>query len=320
MLQPAGELAYSGASATGVGTVNKVLFCAVFVVASAPAALAQGACSGEACAAVVMAADGCQWTNKGDKSVRLSLSMGQSAPMVTVLAPGETFKQADKAKCAGGVGRYEASFPALRTMPDEAVAAVRPKPKPTLVASPALVPAQPVAVAALPAATAVDAGPVLPRVKPAAPPAYPPVPRSKPAVVAATLVAPSTAVSPAAAVALSGPACVEGDKACPPILFKTFDSCVWVLNLNPRPVAFEAMVGGKALSLSLEAADGDKADARAAAGGKVSKNDAAFHMRLRDPFQSAGSGIPIFRARLGGASGCVKARSDVAEFTAKYVQ
>ena len=70
------------------------------------------------------------------------------------------------------------------------------------------------------------------------------------------------------------------------------------------------------------AADGAKADERAAAlaSGKASKSDAALHMRLHDPFQSAGSGIPIYRARLGGADVCVKERSEISAFSARYLQ
>jgi hypothetical protein len=72
----------------------------------------------------------------------------------------------------------------------------------------------------------------------------------------------------------------------------------------------------------LEAADGAKADARSAAiaSGKAAKDEAALHMRLADPFQSAGSGIPIFRARLGPAGACVKSREEIAKFSANYVK
>jgi hypothetical protein len=42
-------------------------------------------------------------------------------------------------------------------------------------------------------------------------------------------------------------------------------------------------------------------------------------MRLHDPFQSSGSGIPIFRARLGSASSCVKQRNDVTKFSARFL-
>src|SRR5262249_34435397 len=147
-----------------------------------------------------------------------------------------------------------------------------------------------------------------PRAKPAAPPAYPPAPRSKPVVEVA---APVAVVAPVAAVAPSAPiapaACGE---ACPPILFKVFDGCLWGVNLNPRPVAFQAEVGGKRIALALEAADGEKADAFAAsaAQGKVAKDIAGVHMRFRDPFQSAGSGIPLYRARLGAVGACAKSR------------
>ena len=298
----------------GFGTVNKVLFCAVFLAACVPAALAQASCSGEACTAVVVATDGCQWTNKGEKAVRLSLSAVQSTPFVTILAPGDTFKQTDKGKCLSAGDRFEASFPALRAMPDETVGLARPRPKPVIVAHgvPANAPGLPAVVENAVVATASI--PVTPRAKPALPPAAPPVPKAKP-VPAVAIAEVSEVPKPTVATTLSGSACVEGDKACPPILFKVIDSCVWVLNLNPRPVAFEALVAGKALSLALEAADGAKADAN-----RPAAASAALHMRLRDPFQSAGSGIPIYRARLGGAGDCVRARTDITAFTARFSQ
>jgi hypothetical protein len=46
----------------------------------------------------------------------------------------------------------------------------------------------------------------------------------------------------------------------------------------------------------------------------------ALHMRLKDPFQSAGSGIPVYRARLGKPGACVKSRAEIATFTAAYVK
>jgi hypothetical protein len=92
---------------------------------------------------------------------------------------------------------------------------------------------------------------------------------------------------------------------------------LWVVNLHPRTVAFEAQASGRRFNLTLEAADGEKADARAKA--QVVKNETALHMRLHDPFQSAGSGIPIYRARLGGTSTCIKQRTDVATFSARFL-
>ncbi len=327
-------LAYPPVRNRGLGTVGRFLLFVASALLSIQQASAASVCSGEACAVVAMSGDGCAWTNRGEKSVRLSLIASQATLMVTILAPGETFKQPDKTKCfvASSDRRFEASYPALRVMPEESVSAAKPlpraKPKAEVAASAPPPAAMPVTVAEVVPTTAVDmvAGPVLPRSKPAPPPVYPPAPRAKPQLAQApelgTAVAPTQAVASSAPVAASESraSCAEG--GCPPILFKMIDSCVWVLNLNPRPVAFEATVAGRKMGLALEAADGAKADERASAlaGGKASKSDAALHMRLHDPFQSAGSGIPIYRARLGGADACVKERSEISAFTARYLQ
>ena len=297
--------------------MSKVWMFAVVALASAAPSAGEGACTGEACSALSVSADGCQWKNQGSKAVRLSLSSTQAAPFVTILAPGDSFKQTDKGRCLASGGHFEASYPALRVMPEEDANLARPRPKPTMVAQTApaatptasVPPAQPVVESA---AVAVASGPVLPRSKPQAP-SLPPAPRAKPVVNVAVAETPD--IQKPAGTALSGTACVEGDRTCPPILFKVIDSCVWVLNLNPRPVTFEALVGGKALALALEGADGAKADAN-----RSTTTTAAMHMRLRDPFQSAGSGIPIYRARLGGAGDCVHARADITAFTARYQQ
>lgn len=313
---------------------------AVSVWAGAGVAVADGACSGDACGVVTVSGDGCLWTNKGDKAVRFSLIAAQVSRMVTVLAPGESFKEADKAFCVGPAGadrRYQATFATLSKMPEEAVAA-----KPVTTAAAPVARAKPAAVPALVAAVAPKPAPLqapsnavaslapvvpLPRVKPAPPPAYPPLPRVKPAVpvevAAPAVVAPVAAVAPSAAVPASAKTAVScADGSCPPILFKVIDNCLWVLNLNPRPVAFEAEIAGKMTSLALEAADGEKADARssALASGTAIKDDGTLHMRLRDPFQSAGSGIPVYRARLGAAGACVKDRAEIARFQASYVK
>lgn len=307
---------------------------AVLVAGVVPAA-AEAACAGNACAALSVAADGCVWVNKGDKAVRLSLLASGTARMVTVLAPGESFKEPDKKFClkeGGDAARYEATFAVLAKMPDEDGAPVlktakpTPRPKPEMVMVAAAQPAAPAAAAEV-AVASVGSSVPLPRAKPALPAAiYPPAPRAKPEVVAvaeATVpvapAAPAAVVQPAAAVesAAAQPVAVCSAN-CPPILFKVIDDCLWVLNLNPRPVAFEAEVGGKRTTLALEAADGEKADAQAS--GKAGKADGTMHMRLADPFQSAGSGIPVYRARLGSASACVKSRGEIARFTAGYVK
>jgi hypothetical protein len=158
------------------------------------------------------------------------------------------------------------------------------------------------------------------------PPSATPAPRAKPELASApatetvAAVLPPAAVAPTHAVAGGTPP-GECGEACATILFKVIDNCLWVVNMHPRPVAFEAEAAGQRVALALEAADGDKADARLAAlaKGSAAKDEAALHMRLHDPFQSAGSGIPLFRARLGSASACVKERTGVTRFSARFV-
>jgi hypothetical protein len=267
------------------------------------------------------------WTNNGKRSVRLLLAAGETPHVVTVLAPGQAFKQADKNYClsAGADRRYEASFAVLaKPAVEEKRAAEKAKVKtataaPEPRAKPALETAAPTgAVAAATAGASVPA----PREKPEPPRAAPPMPREKPEGPAAAAVeAKAPAPSPAETAPLSAGA-AACDRDCPPILFKVIDACLWVLNLNPRPVAFEAEAAGKRYALLLEAADGAKADERAAALGSATppKNEASVHMRLKDPFQSAGSGIPVFRARLGAADACVKSRADITRFWARYTR
>jgi hypothetical protein len=281
-------------------------------------------------------------SNKSEKAVRLTVVVDAEALMMTVLAPGEAIKQ-DKALCekfASGQASYDARFATLRQMPDEPepritapVAAVAPRTKPSPVA-PAPVQAKPIQVSTVGPLPAIETGPAQPRFKPAPPPAYPPVPRAKPAApaaVAAAPVAPVPAVGPVAAVAPTAPVSPSdpaptdlascGD-ACATILFKVVDECLWIVNMHPRPVVFEAEAGGKRIALTLEAADGEKADARLAAVAKdgAPKTETGVHMRLHDPFESTGAGIPLYRARLGDANACVKARTDVTRFTARFLQ
>lgn len=296
-----------------------------------PRAAVAAPCSGEACSALTASSDGCAWTNAGARSVRLAMSASAAvSPVVIVLAPGETFKAA-AAQCATPANdgaRYEASFPVLRAMPDDSapvavkVAMPVPKAKPmaalvaVAAAAPAVAPVAPVAVAA---AIAV------PRAKPAAPPVYPPLPRLKPAapVEAVAAVAPAGVVPDAAAPVLDERTAGCGD-LCGEIMFKVVESCVWVQSQNPRPIAFEASVGGKAVKLRLEGASAAKADVRAAvlakAGAEAGLADGAYHTRLQDPFQSAGAGIPVYRVRLGGADACVKSREEITTFAARYVR
>lgn len=308
--------------------------CGLTALGAASTASAEAACSGEACSLVAVAADGCSFQNKGDKAVRFSLVAGGAARVVTILKPGETFKEADKNFCVAenaGDKRLEASFAVLGKAPADDRDFTLKGTKPSVVAA--------APAAAVQVATTAPVVP-LPRAKPAAPPSVP-MPRAKPEVVEVAMAAPPAvaaapapvvapapvaAVAPAAAVpvtteaeaAATMPKAACGEGGCPPILFKVIDNCLWVMNLNPRAVAFEAEVGGKHTKLALEAADGDKADAHAAVA--EVKDLAALHMRLKDPFQSAGSGIPVYRARLGQPGSCVKSRAEITTFTASYVK
>jgi hypothetical protein len=300
---------------------------------AAGAARAEATCSGNACGVLALGADGCSWANKGDKAVRFSLIAGTRPRVVTVLAPGETVSERDKAFCvtdASSDKRYEASFAVLAAVaPDDGkppvpkIAIPRAKPAVTA-AAPAVAPAPAAAPVDAVAAAAPAVAVVLPRAKPAMPQAGPAVPRAKPefvSVAAPAVAAPVAAVAPAAAVVEpSAPA--EDAADAPPVLFKVIDNCLWVLNPNPRAVAFEAEAQGRRTALALEAADGAKADEHAAAlsAGSVPKDAGALHMRLKDPFQSAGSGIPVFRARLGAAGACVKTRAEITRFSAAYTR
>lgn len=289
---------------------------------AAGVARADSPCTGEACDALGVAADGCVWTNKSKKSVRLLLVAGETPRVVTVLAPGQSFRQADKTYClsAGADRRYEASFAVLaKPAAEEKAAAEKAKVKSATVAP------VPRAKPALEAAASASAGASVPapREKPEPPRAAPPMPREKPEGAAVAAVDAKAPVATTVATApLSAGGAAACDRDCPPILFKVIDACLWVLNLNPRPIAFEAEAAGKRYALMLDAADGTKADERAAAlgGATPPKDEASVHMRLKDPFQSAGSGIPVFRARLGAADACVKNRADVTRFWARYTR
>lgn len=321
--------------------VLAVLVVGVAAFGVAGAARSEATCSGNACGVLALGADGCSWANKGDKAVRFSLIAGQRPRVVTVLAPGETVSERDKAYCVGdgsGDKRYEASFAALAAVPPDdgkppvpkiplprakpAVTAAAPAVVPAVASAPAPAPTEGVAVASIGAAVPV----ALPRAKPSLPPAGPPAPRAKPETILVpapapvAVVAPAVAVAPAAVVEPSAPA--EDAADAPPVLFKVIDNCLWVLNPNPRSVAFDAEAQGRRVLLALEAADGAKADEHAAAlaAGSLAKDAGALHMRLKDPFQSAGSGIPVFRARLGAAGACVKSRAEITRFTAAYTR
>jgi hypothetical protein len=256
-------------------------------------------CTGDACAVIKVSDDGCAWTNAGKRAVRFSLIAKDEARMATVLGPGEAFKETDKAFCVvkgKNDPRYDARFAVLAVIPDEEAAAKAPP-----------MPRNKPMISVAQVETAIPAV-AMPRAKPAAPPAAP-APRPKPVEAAATPATPAAAATAAApGTTLPPAACGE---ACPPILFKTYDDCLWVLNFNPRPVAFQAVADGKRFTLALEAADGEKADAQA-------RDAKPAHMRFRDPFQSAGSGLPFYRAQLGAGGACVKNREEISTFVADY--
>jgi hypothetical protein len=312
----------------------------VFLVLSSSVGgvFAADSCNGDACGALSAAATGCAWTNTSNKSIRLSVSSQAAGGALSYLAAGETYKEQAKTRCAADVvPRLDATFVDLPKVADETPAPAKvksvPKPKPAVVeAAPEAAPAAVAAAAPVvaPATQPVKVAAVgtmpLPRAKPAAPPLYPPLPRIKPAApveTAAVAPPPAALVAPAEPVVSAQPSAGSesascGD-ACPPILFKVFDNCLWVLNLNPRAVQFEAEASGHRIALALEAADGAKADAFAEAATKgATKDVAAVHARFRDPFQSAGGGIPLYRARLGAAGACVKDRKEITHFTAAY--
>ena len=314
---------------------------AVFVTRILPSdgafAAGETACSGEACGALTPSDEGCAWTNKGDKSVRLAVTAATDAgaakasPIVTVLAPGEKFKDSAErcSKLAGTSMRYEASFAVLAEMAEDPAAPAPVKAAPPV---PKLKPAAPLAARvpviaavaasppslATPAAVAAVAPPPVPKRKPV----WPPLPRVKPEppVQAAEVSAlPVAAVSAAPMSPVDAASC---GNACNEILFKVVDNCLWVQNPNPRPIAFEAEIAGKTATLALEGANAAKADARNAA---LAKGDAAaaevsYHTRVHDPFVSVSDGIPVFRARLGGAAACVKDRKEIAKFTARFAK
>ena len=188
------------------------------------------------------------------------------------------------------------------------------------------VPASPSAATSAPAAPALVEPPAIPpgipvpRRKPAPPPVLP-TPRAKPdlppefaaatppASIAALLVSPEV-------LAASGPKSC-GD-ACGEILFKIVDDCLWVQSQNPKAIAFQTEIAGKPVAMLLEGASAIKADAEPVADGKP-KNISAYHARQRDPFQSSSAGIPVYRARLGEAGVCVKERSEITHFMAKFL-
>ena len=290
------------------------------------AASAAPGCAGEACDVLSMSSDGCSWKNASEKAIRFTVLNSGATLFSSVLGPGESFKQTNMQACVtaqAGSPNIQASFVALRPMPDAPDFTLKPKP--------AAVPA--VTVASTPKIAVPRAKPVPDTVVATADPALTPValaagparrtptPRAKPDVPSPPPAPPSTSVAlvpPAQAITVPTQAEIEagvnpcGD-ACGEILFKVVDECIWVQSQNPKPILFQATVQGRMLVLPLDGASAAKADA-----GAPPANASAYHTRQRDPFQSASSGIPVYRVRLGEPQACVKDRTQITHFVAQY--
>lgn len=310
---------------------HPIRFGAVLValgLASMPA-LAAPNCSGEACEALTLSADGCAWQNSSAKAVRFLLLAGSETLVSTVLPPGSTFREGEKRACVTsdpGSTRYEASYAALRQMPDapdftlkgkpQAAAVPTPpktatprmKPEQTAEATPAVAPAA-TTPAATPATTAVALVIPKPRAKPDMPGLQPanPVPATTKSAEATQMVAPPSPEQIAAGANPCGDACSE-------ILFTRLDDCIWVQSQNPRPILFQATVSGHMVVLSLEGASAAKAQAST----KPPEGAASYHTRLHDPFVSTSDGIPVYRARLGEKGSCAADRKQISQFVAVY--
>jgi hypothetical protein len=281
-------------------------------------AAAAPACAGDACASLTISDDGCVWKNASDKPVKFTLFNSTETLFATVLPPGDTFRQTSKAACvtpSPESPRYQASFAAVRKMPDApdftlkttapATAAVQPAPRPVVPrAKPDPVETVVAAVeppAAVPAAAPVVAVKPVPRVKPALPPVLAVVAHAPPV---ATLQMPTQAEIDAGA-SPCGDACAE-------ILFKQVDDCLWVQSQNPKPIMFQASVDGRMILIPLEGASYDKSS------GAPASDSAAHHARQRDPFQSSSAGIPVYRARIGDKGVCVKDKAQITQFVAVF--
>ncbi len=302
------------------------LFATVWVAAMTavlpPMAAAAPACAGDACESLTLSDDGCVWKNASDKPVKFTLFNATETLFATVLPPGDAFRQTSKAACvtpSPESPRYQASFVAVRKMPDApdftlkttapAVAAVPPAPRPVVPrAKPD--PAETVAAAAETAAAVTAAVPAVAPVVPVKP-----VPKAKPALP--PVVAVVAPVPPAATLQMPTQAEIDagaspcGD-ACAEILFKQVDECLWVQSQNPQPIMFQASVDGRMILIPLEGASYDKSS------GTPTSESAAHHARQRDPFQSSSAGIPVYRARIGDKGVCVKDKAQITQFVAVF--
>lgn len=198
------------------------------------------------------------------------------------------------------------------------------------VASPMTTAATTTAPKALPRpkpALAAFAGP-FPRAKPgaaaAAPVATAPAsvtPEPSPALTTPAAPAPTPAAAPSAPESADPHAC--GD-ACNEVIFRSIGNCLWVQNANPHGVTFTAHAGTRTITLALAGADSAKADAHKPfepkEGTPSPVGEGAYHTRISDPFSPNSPGIAVYRARLGSAEACVKAREEITSFTASFTR
>lgn len=307
--------------ASGVRLIATVWVASMAALLPSVAAAAP-ACAGDACESLTLSDDGCVWKNASDKPVKFTLFNASETLFATVLPPGETFRQTSKAACvtpSPESPRYQASFAAVRKMPDApdftlktapaTTAATQPAPRPVVPrAKPD--PVEAVVAAAEPVATVV--APV-----PAAAPvvAVKPVPKAKPELP--QVLAAVAPVPPVATLQMPTQAEIDAGaspcgEACAEILFKQVDDCLWVQSQNPRPIMFQASIDGRMVVIPLEGASYEKSS------GTPASDSAAHHARQRDPFQSSSAGIPVYRARIGDKGVCVKDKAQITQFVAVF--
>jgi hypothetical protein len=297
--------------------------CAASIAAlMAPVASAAPACSGDACESLTLSDDGCVWKNASDKPVKFTLFNTTETLFATVLPPGEVFRQTSKAACvtpSPESPRYQASFAAVRKMPDAPDFTLKTTPAPGAVAQPAPRPVIPRAKPD-PAETVVAAAEPAAAVTPAVPAAAPvvavkPVPKAKPeqppVLVAVAPPPPVATLQMPTQAEIDAGASPCGD-ACAEILFKQVDDCLWVQSQNPKPIMFQASVDGRMILIPLEGASYEKSS------GTPASDSAAHHARQRDPFQSSSAGIPVYRARIGDKGVCVKDKAQITQFVAVF--
>ena len=180
-------------------------------------------------------------------------------------------------------------------------------------------------------AMAVASGP-FPRAKPEQQVALatPPSPAAPPPAAPVAPAAPATPPPPAMTTSPAAPATPAaadagtcGD-ACNEVIFRSIGNCLWVQNANPHAVTFTARAGTRTITLALAGADAGKADAHKPFEPKEGTpspiGEGAYHTRISDPFSPNSPGIAVYRARLGPADACVKAREEVTGYTASFTK